>query len=459
MKSLYLLPLAVFAIGCAQVPLASEPSQATSRKVVRHDPAQTDRLIAFHEARVETDPKGALGWAMLSEAYLAKSRERDDDHAAIQAEGAARRSLEVRRRNNSRAAIRLSQALLEQHRFSDGLEAAKLAVQLEPSSDPAKRLVTEIHLELGDYNAFRNDLKGLYGLQSEPSGAVLMARWEELQGHNDEAERLLRAAAKDAEKAINSAPETTAWFRTKLGEALWRYGKTEEAEKTLSSALDIDPSNYKALAAMTRLKAGTGEWAEVVRWGEKTGRIAQMTDIQGLLADGLKMTGQNEKAETLCRQIEAANATPEMLAMTTHSHNHAKNATKRHTHDRLFSLFLADHQRHPLLAHHAAEEDLNNRKDIYAWDTFAWSTFQYWKNVPASKTGEGDALLEEAEAAIEKALSTGVKDARVLYHAGMISWKRDRTQAAKYLREALRINPDFNALQADEARKLLGTPR
>lgn len=439
--------------------MAPEAGQASHPTVVRHDPAQTDRLIAFHEERVKNDPEGALGWAMLSEAYLAKSRERDDDKAALQAESAARKSLEVRRRNNSRAAIRLSQALLEQHRFSDGLDAAQLAVQLEPSSDPAKRLVAEIHLELGDYDAFRSDLKGLYGLRSEPSGAVLMARWEELQGHNDEAERLLRAAAKDAEKAINSAPETTAWFRTKFGEALWRFGKTEEAEKTLLAALEIDPANYKALAAMTRLKAGTGEWAQVVEWGEKTGRIAQMTDIQGLLADGLKMTGQTEKAEALYQQIEAANATPEMLAMTSHSHSHSKSATKRHTHDRLFSLFLADHARRPLLAHHAAEEDLGNRKDIYAWDTFAWSTFQYWKNVPASETGEGDVLLDEAEVAIDKALSTGVKDARVLYHAGMIFWKRDRSRAEKYLDEALQINPNFNALQADEARKLLGTPR
>jgi len=111
--------------------------------------------------------------------------------------------------------------------------------------------------------------------------------------------------------------------------------------------------------------------------------------------------------------------------------------------------------RHPFLAHHAAEEDLGSRKDVYAFDTFAWGTYQYWKNIPASVTGEGDALLDEAEAAMEKALSTGIKDAKVLFHAGMIYWKRDRTRAAGYLREALAINPHFHALQAKEAQALL----
>lgn len=457
MKSLYLIPLAMLAAGCAQAPMA--PAVQPSTMAPKHDPAKTDREIAFHLERVKNDPKGALGWAMLSEAYLAKSRERDDDSAAIEAESAARKSLEARRRNNSRAATRLSQALLEQHRFSEGLEAAKLAVELEPDSESAKRLVAEIHLELGNYGDFKKSLAKLNAPASDPSGAVLLARWEELQGNNKEAERLWRQAAKSAEIASVSSPGTTAWFKTKLGEALFRFGKIEESEKTLNEALQLDPGNYKALAEMTRLKAGTGDWAQVIKWGEKTLRTAKMTDIQGLVADGYRLTGNPAKAEEIYSQIDRANATPEMLAMKNHktAHSHAKSATKRHTHDRLYSMFLSDHARHPFLAHHAAEEDLGSRKDIYAYDTFAWGTYQYWKNIPASVTGEGDALLDEAEAAMEKALSTGVKDAKVLFHAGMIFWKQDRTRAAGYLREALAINPHFHALQAQEAQSALAT--
>jgi len=66
--------------------------------------------------------------------------------------------------------------LLEQHRFSDGLEAAKLAVELEPDSEAAKRLVAEIHLELGKYGDFKKSLDKLNDPATDPSGAVLPAR-------------------------------------------------------------------------------------------------------------------------------------------------------------------------------------------------------------------------------------------------------------------------------------------
>lgn len=458
MKSLLILSIALVTVGCATAPMhatTATPNHANTPAV--HDPAKTDKLIAFHEERVKNDPKGALGLAMLSEVYLAKSRERDDDDAALKAEDAARRSLAVRKTNNSRAAIALTHALLEQHRFEDALVAANEATALEAGNVAAERQIAEILLELGRYDEFKKKIAKL-NLTADPSGEVIMARWLELQGENKDAEQLLLNAAKESEQAAASAPDTTAWFYTKLGEAQFRFGKVNEARESLGKALELDPTSYKAAAAMTRLEAGFGNWSEVIKWGEKTGETAKMTDIQGLVADGYRETGKKDVAEKLYKEIEAANATPDMLAQKPGHHHHShdnKAATKRHTHDRLFSLFLADRSRYPFLAHHAAEEDLSNRKDIYSWDTFAWGTFQYYVNVPASVTGEGDFLLTESQQAIDKALATGVKDPRVLYHAGMIYRKNNPAKATAFLKEALAINPHFNAIQAQEARKAL----
>lgn len=446
-KSGFLIFLAL--AGCATAPMELAP------QAVQAEPMTTDRLIAFHEERVKNDPQGAIGWAMLSESYIAKSREKDDDDAAIKGEEAARKSLGVRKANNARAAVALSSALLEQHRFSDALEAAELATRLEPGNETADRQVAEILLELGRYTEFEK-LAGRIDAD-DPSGAVVLARWMEIKGDNPRAEKLLGEAALSSERVAHSAPQTTAWFYTKLGEAQFRFGLIDEARASLKKSLEYDPNSYKSAAAMTRLEAGLGNWDAVIEWGQETAKTAKMTDIEGLVADAFLMKGKLEQAKAIYQQIEKDNATPEMLALKPgkHDHNHNSKATKRHTHDRLFSMFLADRSRHPFLAHHAAEEDLENRKDIYAWDTFAWATYQYYINVPAEQTGEGDFLLTEAQQAIDKALATGVKDARILFHAGMIYKKLKPQTSAKYLQECLKTNPHFHALQAAEARATL----
>jgi hypothetical protein len=92
----------------------------------------------------------------------------------------------------------------------------------------------------------------------------------------------------------------------------------------------------------------------------------------------------------------------------------------RHTHSRLFAKFLADSGRDLRAAHHMAEEDLQWRKDIHAYDTFAWATYRFWKLDPAAKREEGDGLLREAQVAIKQALSTGTQDAEIRRHAQQI---------------------------------------
>jgi hypothetical protein len=56
------------------------------------------------------------------------------------------------------------------------------------------------------------------------------------------------------------------------------------------------------------------------------------------------------------------------------------------------------------------------RKDIHAYDAFAWATYRFWLLDPVAQI-EGDGLLAEAKVAIKKAMSLGTKDVTVLEHA------------------------------------------
>jgi tetratricopeptide (TPR) repeat protein len=87
-----------------------------------------------------------------------------------------------------------------------------------------------------------------------------------------------------------------------------------------------------------------------------------------------------------------------------------------------------------------AQNDYAAQKDIYASDTLAWCLY---------KKG----LLQEAKVLIGEAMRIKTNDARILFHAGMIdSSLGNRKAAASLIKTALKLNPQFDLLQAESAR-------
>ncbi len=90
-----------------------------------------------------------------------------------------------------------------------------------------------------------------------------------------------------------------------------------------------------------------------------------------------------------------------------------------------------------------AKKEYEVRRDVYGADALAWTALK------ANK-------IDEAKVAIRDALSLGTQDARLFYHAGMIARARgDKSSARDYLQRAIKLNPQFDPLQAAVARKAL----
>ena len=83
------------------------------------------------------------------------------------------------------------------------------------------------------------------------------------------------------------------------------------------------------------------------------------------------------------------------------------------------------------------------RPSILAADVLGWTLYQ---------NGE----YQEASLYAQEALKLGTKDALMLFHAGMVTFKLGRFDEAKgYLGQALALNPNFSVLYRDEARRTL----
>jgi tetratricopeptide (TPR) repeat protein len=112
-------------------------------------------------------------------------------------------------------------------------------------------------------------------------------------------------------------------------------------------------------------------------------------------------------------------------------------------HDRQIALFYADREIKPRIAIDYARAELVTRKDVHGYDALAWALY-------------ADGRYAAASRASDRALELGTRDAKLLYHAGMIAAARgDDGRAATLLSDALELSPRFDPLGSERARATL----
>jgi len=412
MKSIAAIPLFGTFVVLGWLGVASQMSAAadkTTRTPIQHpafDPTRKDADVLFHEGRVQRDPGGAIGWSMLSGAYLARSRESDSYPDAVKAEQAARKSLALRTMGNLGGQTRLINALLQQHRFADALATDEKALKIWGEEPQLNQLHADILIEVGRYEDAREVLATVPQAFRDPTGQSVLARLSAIEGRPGEALCMLKGAYAVVDANANATDENLAWFQQKIGEALASMGRTQEAQKAFEKTLALYPRSYKAYANLAKLAATRKDWPAVVANGEKSNAIAPMADILALVGDAYAHQGKTQMAEAMYNKVVALAGKPATAANGLHEFT-GTSGGHGHTLDRQYAIFCADHGRDLDTAYACAIRDLQARRDVYAFDALAWVCFR-----------KGD--LGEARKAMDKALSQGTKDPLLQAHADMI---------------------------------------
>jgi tetratricopeptide (TPR) repeat protein len=352
----FLVCLALVAGWCwvANVKKASavEPIEMEPVTHVSYDAASIQRDISFHESRVARDPKGAIGWSMLAESWLARSRESDSDAAAWKAEEAARKSLKLRERGNGRAFMALISSLLEQHRFQDARHALE-------SAGNRTRVYAEVLVEMGELDKAEAVLDTL---KADPSISATRARISSERGDHSGAIRLLRQARSLLEANPSVSEPTLAWYDTKIGSEYMKQGRLAEAGYSYSKALKLYPRSYKATLGLAHVAAKRGDWKQVVDFAERTLEVANSLEAVALLGDANAARGDSALAANhfaRCRQMYREECASFARA--------GKGGPYRvRPIDRQFASFCATHGKFVDEALDAAKRDMKNRPDALA---------------------------------------------------------------------------------------------
>lgn len=386
---------------------------------------QRDREIAFYEKRAREDSYSADDRALLAGLFLQRARETGNYQDVLRAEEAARSSLALRSAHNASTYLILSASLLEQHRFAEANEAARLLFESDPENPSYRAHLAETQLELGDYDAARVTFGSLEPVRNNLDIAPRVARWAEISGRPGEARLLLQTARDQAVKRTNLNREQIAWFHFRVGDFELRNGRLKDAERAFQAGLQVNPGDYRLLAAMARLEAARQNWEQAIEYGDQA--MAQVLDpgTVSVVGEAYEALGDQAKADEYYKVMDVSTS------------------SASEPFHRPWGLFLLDHNRRVSEVAARAAEELQDRRDIYGYDLLAWALHKQGRNA-------------EAKQAMAAALRMGTQDATLFFHAGMIERALGNNDAAReQLRRALKVNPHFHPTHPRLARATL----
>ena len=386
-----------------------------------------DADIALFERRIAEDPSSAADRALVAARYLRRARETGNFTDVNRAEDEAERSLALREAHNEATWSVLASARMAQHDFVGALAAAQARVADDPDDAGAKALEGEILLELGRYDEASARFSEVEHAPTSLSLAPRLARWYEVTGHLDHAVLMARNTLRLAKRNDGLSDEQRAWFLMRVGDLEAKRGRGDVADSLYLAALEVNPGDYRLLAARARLAAQRGAWRDAIAAGE-TAITAQLEPgTLGVLRDAWLAVGDSAQGASYAAAMMTS-------ALTQPGAIH-----------RAWGLHLVEHGERlgDVLAR--VRRELQTRHDVYGYDLEAWTLHTMGRD-------------REAAQSMTRALRVGTEDALLWYHAGIISASTGEYQAARdYLARALALNPTFGVKQVAAARARLAT--
>jgi tetratricopeptide (TPR) repeat protein len=387
--------------------------------------ASLDGSIAALQAHLRAQPRDARSWATLGVAYVEQARITGDPTYYPKAEQALARSLAGQPVDNEVARTGQAALAAARHDFSTALARADAALAVNSFSGRALTVRTDALVELGRYEEAAAAAERADAVQPGLPTFARLSYARELRGDVAAARRLLERALQAA-----AGPADVAFVRYHLGELARGSGDLAGADAQYAAALAASPAYLPAAAGRARVAAARGYAVGAVAAYRRVVDRLPLPEYLVELGDLYSSLGRTAEAEQqygvvrVSLRLAAANGVGTDLEA---------------------ALFLADH-RDPIAGLAAARAEERRRPgSIAVADAVGWALHANGRHA-------------EALAYARAATRLGTRDARLLYHRGMIETALGRTaDARRSLGAALGLDPHFSPLHAPRARAALAS--
>jgi tetratricopeptide (TPR) repeat protein len=413
-KRLFALILVTFATWAV-----AQDNKSTANPVL----SPAERSIAEARKSIEKKPTQYAGYNQVAIALSRRARETSDVNFYAQAEDALKKSFELAPQNTDGEKIRIW-LLLGRHEFAAARDAATALNKRMPDDVLVYGFLTDANAELGNYNEAEKAAQWMLDLRpGNLPGVTRAAYLRELFGDVDGALDLMNMAYQSTPP---TEVEDRAWILTQMAHLELTSGKTADAESLLHEALANFPGYHYALANLAKVRISQGRYDEAVALLQQRYQAARHAENLYDLAEALELAGRTEEAKKDFAEFETKSLLESVRADNS---------------NRELIFYYADHAHQPAKAMDVARQEFARRHDVYTLDAYAWALHVNGQDV-------------EARRQIDVALKVGVRDAKMLRHAGEIALQvGDRAAALNYLQESAALN----APGSDSARVILAS--
>jgi tetratricopeptide (TPR) repeat protein len=387
--------------------------------------AELDRLIRSFSEQTRRSPSAA-GFTFLGQLELERARLTGDVDSYARAERALEEAVALAPDDAEPRAL-LAGVRFTTHDFEGALA---LATEIYSSDRDVGALAVrgDAALELGRYEQAAADYQVLAGVLPDASTTLVrMSRLSFLRGDASDAARLAAEAegAAEREGSFGASRSWHAAYRSRLALEAGRY---DDAVRHARRAVEAAPDYHVAVAGLASARAAQGRIDDAIRLYERAVAMVPEPGSLAALGDLYSVTGDRRAASDRYATVEAI-ATLQ--------------AVNRQLYDRQLALFWADHDGNLDEALSIAERGLRIRRDVYGYDLLGWVLY---------RSGQ----FQEARDASDRALAMDTPDARLWFHAGMISAALgDEERARQELSRSLSLHPNFDPLLAPLAAETL----
>jgi tetratricopeptide (TPR) repeat protein len=375
--------------------------------------------LASLEEQVKKNPGDNAAWNRIADAHLRLlSSTGQLSHLSLASE-AVEKSLKIANPAFNKAALALrTRVELSSHHFAEARRSAEQLRELMQDGTYALQLLGDALFNLGDYAEAEAAWNKVPLAGSELAMEPRLSQLDWIHGNTAGARRRLEDALHGAEKFASQFPDIPAWCHVQIGELAFRSGDWETAESHYQAALLRQQDYYSGLDHLAELRGAQGKLEEAsALYLRLIGRVNRPEFLQAL-GDLYLFVGKKDEAKVWHERALAGYLDSVKRGESLYDHH-------------LAGLY-SDSLDQPEAAVQSARRDLALRHSIQAYDALAWALFKAGKK-------------EEALELTGKALATGVLDAHILYHAGIIRMGcGDIPGGTAALQNAMKANPRYS---------------
>ena len=309
--------------------------------------SRNDREISRLQQQIRNGRNLQLGLEQLGWAFVTKARESFDPGFYKLAEQCAW-CIEKRNPQSQEAMLLRAHVLQNLHRFKESETLARRLVQQRGLSFDYG-LLGDALMEQGKLSDAVEAYQRMMNLKPDLRAYARAAHMRWLKGDLAGAIGAMQLAASAASP---SDAESAAWVNTRLAFYEYQAGHADEAEQRCAFALSLQNNYAPTLLLKGKVRLAQNRFPEAVEALQTAAKMNPLPEYQWTLAEALRAVGRENEASGIEVQLR----------------KHGPS-----TDPRTMALFLATRHENPETALRLARSEFDSRGDVFTHDALAWS--------------------------------------------------------------------------------------